>query len=105
MRGSPSGRNEPLPSVPVAKVAGDWGWFPRMPRCAVGSGRSPEAVRPQMAIAPRRQFAYHNARERHTFHLLARRQVLVGLSRRVSRLRHAGRLSPRLEGPPPGPLP
>ncbi len=36
----PSSRDEPLPGVPVAELAGDWGQFPRLPRCAVGSGRS-----------------------------------------------------------------
>ena len=38
-----SGRVEPLPSVSVAELARDWGRFPCLSRCAVGSGRSPEA--------------------------------------------------------------
>ena len=49
----PSGRDEPLPSVSITELAGDYGQLSRLPRCADGSGRSPGSFGPQaLAIAP-----------------------------------------------------
>ncbi len=41
-RPNKSSRLEPRPSVSVAESAGDAGRFSCLPRCAIGSGRSPE---------------------------------------------------------------
>ena len=46
----PSGRDEPLPSVSVTELAGDWGQFSRLPRYADGSGRSPGTLGQNAAL-------------------------------------------------------
>ncbi len=38
----PNHQVETPPSVSVTELTGDWGQFSCLPRCAVGSGRSPD---------------------------------------------------------------